>query len=426
MEKRITLDYAPRSVFVPYHNRVQRWAIIVAHRRCGKTVATINDLIRRAITHDKPEGRFAYIAPYYAQAKDVAWSYLKRFSAPLLAFGGKINESELALVLPTGAVIRLYGADNYDRLRGIYLDGVVLDEYADMPPQAWSEVLRPALSDRKGWATFIGTPRGHNGFYDLWQLAKSDPEWFSLELKASETGIISAEELSDARRNMSDDQYAQEFECSFDAAIVGAYYGKELARAEEEGRISRVPYDPVSPVITAWDLGMGDSTAIWFAQQIGREVRLIDYYESQGMGLDHYVRVLNEKKYLYGDHILPHDASVRELGTGKSRLETLFSLGIRARVLPNQSVDDGINAARLLIARSWFDSEKCKYGIEALKQYRAEWDEKRKVQKPRPLHDWTSHCADAFRYLALGIRNNNPAGLGISIKQPGYRYSRPQ
>lgn len=393
--------YRPRQPFIDFHNRPNRWAVMVCHRRAGKTVACVADLVLSALTTKKKDARFAYLCPQFNQAKDVAWLYIKNLTAdiPQVSY----NETELRCDLPNGARIRLYGAENGDRLRGLYLDGIILDEYADMAPDVWGSVIRPALSDRKGWAAFIGTPKGHNEFHRIF--ADADQEWFRLMLKASESGIVAPKELEAARKSMTEDQYAQEFECSFEAAIRGAYYGKELKRAEEEGRLTRCPYEPVSEVWTAWDLGMDDSTAIWFAQTVGREVRVIDYYEAQGMALDHYVKVLREKPYIYASHLLPHDAKVRELGTGKSRVETLEGFGLsRTTVVPAQSVEDGINAVRLLLAKCWFDGVKCKNGIEALKQYRADFDEKKNVFTNRPRHDWCSHAADSFRYLALGMR----------------------
>ena len=230
--KTVVIPYCPRDAFVPFHERAERWAVIVAHRRAGKTVATVNDLIRRAIQDGKTNGRYAYVAPLYGQAKAVAWDYLRRFSQPLLA---NANETELRVDLVNGARIRLYGADNPDTLRGIALDGVVLDEVADMKPRVWSEVIRPALSDRQGWAVFIGTPKGHNSFYDIWTRAQDDPAWFTLRLKASDTHLIADDELASAKAQMSDDQYAQEWETSFEAAIQGAYYGKETAGGRAAG-----------------------------------------------------------------------------------------------------------------------------------------------------------------------------------------------
>lgn len=396
------IPYYSRPQFSGFHARTQRWAIIVAHRRAGKTVATINDVIMRAI--DKP-GLYGYIAPYYVQAKDVAYGYFRKYTAPAVQHGCTYNESELRINLHNGSTIRLYGADNYDRLRGLGFDGLVLDEAADFPPQAWSEVLRPSLADKKGWCVWIGTPKGHNSFYETWQRAQDDPDWFSLRLRASETGIIDKDELREARNSMSEDQFRQEWETDFEAAIQGAYYGKEMRELEESQRICPVPYDKSSEVIVSFDLGIGDATSMWFAQYIGREIHVIDFYEANGVGLDHYVKVMREKPYVYGDIILPHDAEAKELGTGKSRVEILEGLGLRnMRIAPKLSVEDGIQAARAMLGKCWFDRDKCKQGVESLKQYRKEYDEKNKVFKQRPLHDWSSHAADSFRYLAVGMK----------------------
>ena len=403
----VVIDYSPRDQFRTFHDRKERWAAIVAHRRAGKTVACIQDLNKDALTCQLKNGRFAYVAPFYAQAKDVAWNYAKEAAAPVP--GVSFNESELRIDYPNGARVRLYGADNYDRMRGIYLDGVVLDEYGDMDPRAWVEVIRPALADRKGRATFIGTPKGENAFYEVCERAKASDDWYHDRLRASETELIDAEELAAARAEMSEDQYRQEFECAFDAAVVGAYYAKLLAESDDDKRIGNVPHDPALPVYTAWDLGIGDSTAIWFVQVTGREIRLIDCYEASGVGLDHYAAMLKEGKrarYNYAEHWLPHDADHRDLTSGRTRLETLRALGLDCRVLPVARVEDGINAARMVLPRCYFDSTKCAEGLRALRHYRAEFDEKRKVLRPRPLHDWSSHYADAFRYLAQAYRDS--------------------
>ena len=397
----VVIPYKPRSQAIPYHNRTERFACLVAHRRFGKTVASLNDLIRDALTIDRPNVRVAYIAPYYRQAKAIAWDYLKEFTAPIP--GIEVNASELRIDFPNGARIRLFGADNYDAMRGLYFDSVVLDEPADFPASAWPTVIRPALADRKGRATFIGTPKGKNDFWEIYNYAQSAPDWFCAMYKASETGILDADELVEAKRTMGEDRYEQEFECSFEAAIQGAYYATEMKEAMDAGRICAVPYDKSLSVVTAWDLGIGDSTAIWFAQYAGREIRIIDYYENSGVGLDHYAKVLADKAYHYTRHVLPHDARVKELGSGKSRIETLANLGIKdVEIAPSLAVEDGIQAVRSMIGRTWFDAEKCERGIEALRQYRREFDDKLKTWRGRPLHDWTSHGADAMRYLAIG------------------------
>jgi phage terminase large subunit len=404
--RRIVIPYAPRQAFAPFHARQQRFGCVVAHRRAGKTVSAINDLIRGALVCDKPNPRFAYLAPYFAQAKDVAWGYLKQYTAPIP--GISTHEGELRVDLPNGGRVRLYGADNYDRLRGIYLDGVVLDEFADMDPRAWSEVIRPALADRQGWALFIGTPKGRNAFWEVYERARASDDWFDLRLRASETGIVPQAELDALRSEMSEDEYAREMETSFDAAVEGAYYAKLLTDAEVDKRIARVPPDPGLEVHAAWDLGIADYTAIWLAQFVGREVRLIDYIENNGVALDWYARALREKPYTYAPLILPHDAQARELGTGKSRVEMLESLGFATRIAPRLSVEDGIETVRRMLPRTWIDEDKCAGGLRAIRDYREKRDEKRRVSLG-PLHDWTSHAADALRYLMIAYEEPHKA-----------------
>lgn len=403
MARVVEIPYTPRDQMRAYHRRTERWACIVAHRRYGKTVGVVNDLIRTAMTSNKPDTRCAYIAPFYSQAKAIAWDYAKFYSAPIP--GIKVNESELRIDYPNGSRLRLFGADNYDAMRGLYFDDAALDEPADFPPNAWPMVIRPALADRQGRATFMGTPKGKNEFWDIHEHAATSPEWFSMVLRASDTGILPQAELEEARRAMGDDRYEQEFECSFEAAILGAYYGKEMRAATEANRITAVPYEPSLPVYTAWDLGIGDTTSIWFAQFHGAQKRIIDYYEASGVGLDHYVGVLKGKPYIYGPHILPHDARVRELGTGKTRVETLTALGLKdVTIADSIPLDDGIQAVRSFLPAAWFDAANCAKGVEALRQYQREWDEKAKAFKPRPMHSWASHGADAFRYLVIGYR----------------------
>jgi len=397
------------------HGRLKRFNVIVAHRRFGKTVFGVIELLHAATKkrHTKA-ARYGYLAPFLRQAKAVVWDILKEQARGIENV--RFNESELRCDLPNGARISLYGADDPDSLRGLYFDGVVLDEFQQMDPRVWSEVIRPALADRKGWALITGTPMGRNALWRLYEHAKAAPDWLAALYRASETAALPKEELAAARAVMSEEEYAQEFECSFDAAIRGAYYGKPMAQAEADGRIGPVPHEPRLQVHTAWDLGVGDATAIWFYQRQRREIRLIDYYEASGAGLDHYAQVLRGKGYVYDEHVLPHDARVQELGSGKTRVETLTALGIRPRVLGQHKVEDGINAARLLLPRCWFDAERCARGLEALRHYRPEWDERRQAFRERPLHDWASHAADAFRYLAMGLREEQ------ADRMPAIRY----
>lgn len=399
----VELDYQPRDVFLPFHERTQRWAVIVAHRRCGKTVACINDLIYKAIMEGKEDGRYAYIAPYYSQAKTIAWDYLLKFSQPVLA---KANQSELWVELVNGARIRLFGADTGENLRGLYLDSVVLDEYADMKPSIWGSVVRPLLADRGGSATFIGTPKGHNQFWDVYNNATQDPDWYVKTLRASQTGLLPDSELADAAKMMSQDQYLQEFECDFESAILGAFYGKEMRQLTDQGRITDVKHDPMFKVHTAWDLGYSDDTAIWFFQVIHGEIRLLDYHYSNGQPVAFYAGVVQsremERGYDYGYHYLPHDARAKTLASNRSVIEQLGDkLPIKSlRIVPNLGLQDGIQASRLALTRAWFD-HKCVDGIECLRQYQREYDEDKKVFRDKPRHDWTSHGADAFRYLSI-------------------------
>jgi len=432
VSKVIDLLYKPRAQFIEFHNRVKRWSCIVAHRRAGKTVACINELIERALYNQRrePAPRYGYIAPYYSQAKQVAWEYLKHYARPVAR---NISESELSVDLVNGGRIRLFGADNSDALRGIYFDGVILDEPADMRPRFWGEVIRPTLSDYKGWAAFIGTPRGHNHFYDIHKQAALSAEWFNLVLRASQTNILAADELASARATMTRDQYEQEYECSFEAAILGAIYGVEMREAAEDFRICSVPHDENAPVFTAWDLGRTDDTAIWWYQIIRGEIHLIDYYATSGGSVGSYAsqilgrnveidliddrlvckagdyieQIAHRRHYKYERHWLPHDAKAKTLAAkGKSTIEQLASaLSLsKLAIVPDVGREEGIKMARLTIPRCWFDTEHCDEGIEALKQYQREWDEDKKAPKENPRHDWTSHPADAFRMLSVAWR----------------------
>ena len=358
----------------------------------------------------KPDGRYAYIAPYYAQAKNIAWDYLLKFAEPAIV---KANQSELWVELVNGAKIRLFGADNPDALRGLYLDGVVLDEYADMKPRLWGEIVRPLLTDRNGlngyqtWAVFIGTPKGHNAFYDIYSNALKSDNWYVKTLRADQSGLIPDAELLDAQATMSSNQYEQEFLCSFEAAIMGAYYGQEMRRITDMERITIIEYDNMFPCHTVWDLGFNDSTAIIWFQTVYGEIRILDHHSSNGQPISFYTGLLAQKEeeygYKYGTHWLPHDARAKTLASGgKSIIEQIATkIDIKhLKIVPNLSIQDGIQATRLALTRTWFDN-KCVELIECLRQYQREWDDDKKVFRDRPKHDWTSHSADAMRYLAI-------------------------
>jgi phage terminase large subunit len=399
----VIIPYKPREPQLQIHELMDkhRFGVVVAHRRMGKTVSAINHLIKSAVLNTKENPRYAYIAPTYGQAKRVAWDYLCKYARPL---GGTENISELRVDF-MGRRIQLYGSDNPDSLRGQYFDGVILDEIGDQNPKIWTEILRPALADRLGWCLFIGTPKGQNHFKDLRDRAEDTPEWGLLEFKASETKLVPESELKAARAEMGEDKYQQEFECSFHAAVEGSYYGKLMNDLEEKGRLVEVTRDDLCQTFTAWDLGMGDSTSIWVAQVTGQEVRIMDYVENHGQGLDWYVNWIRDNGWANASHKLPHDVSVRELGTGKSRLEMLQNAGLNVDVLPRLSVDDGIQAVRRLLPRCWFNMPRVRQGVDCLRNYRREFDEKRNVYYEKPLHDWASHGSDAFRYLAIGLDN---------------------
>jgi len=393
----IRIPYKPRPLQREVHKSLKRFNVLVCHRRFGKSVLAINELILHAVNN--PNHKLAYIAPTYRQGKAIAWDYLKQYTKPLMYFGGDKNETELRIDLWNGSKIQIYGADNNDSLRGLGFHGVIMDEYAIMAPRTWTEIVRPAISDTLGWVIFIGTPMGHNQFWEVYDYAlRGHKDWFGKMYRASETGVIPDDELEQAASIMTEEQYNQEFECSFTAAVSGSYYGKLMTKADNENRIGPVPLDSNVGVETWWDLGIGDSTAIWFAQRVGEEVHLIDYYENSGESLMHYADVLEDKGYTYSRHIAPHDIQARELGTGKSRLEVSQELGIMFEVAPRLEVDHGIESVRNALPYCWFDREKCKLGIDALRQYRKQWDEKNQVFKSKPLHDWCSHSADAFRY----------------------------
>ena len=408
---KITIPYKPRPLQKQIHKNIKRFNVLVCHRRFGKTVLTVNEIIKKCLQNKLPRPRYYYIAPTYSMAKRIAWDYLKHYTSVLPQM--EYHETELRADLPNGGRIQLLGCERPNTLKGLYIDGVVLDEVAQMPPKMWTEVIRPALSDRKGFMIAIGTPAGHNSFFELYNHGKQDENWYAEIFKASETGVVDQEELDEAKKLMPPEIYEAEYECSFESSAIGSIYAMSLSKADKEDRITKVPYDSTLKVDTFWDLGMRDKTAIWFCQQKGSAIHLIDYFEDSGESLEYYASVLDERGYTYGTHYLPHDANVREIGTGKSRLEIAQSLGLRTSIVPKMSLEDGINATRMTLSRCWFDYEKTKEGLDALRQYRWATTDKGE-QKNRPLHDWTSHSADAFRYLCVGLQESQNWGVKIN------------
>jgi phage terminase large subunit len=432
----IELPYTPRHWAEPFHASFARWLVLVLHRRAGKTTAILNHHQRAAtddeweiarLRHLKPDLSakqlapllrnrvYGHVLPYRNQAKLVAWDMLKYYAADVP--GAEPNEVELAIRYPNGNRLQLFGADNPDALRGPAFSGLSFDEYAQHPPNIFSEVLSKNLADHLGYAIFAGTIKGKNQLYKTHEAAKGDPKWFSLwqdidrslETEEDVTLALLEQAMDDdrdliAKDLMSQAEFDQEWFLSPEAAIKGAIYGPLVATARKEKRIGRVPYDPQIPVDVGWDLGVGDSTALWFTQSdYTGAVRVIDYYENNGQGLSHYVAVLQQRGYVYGTHYMPHDVENQEWGNGKTRLEQARATvpgGIQ--VIPRLKLEDGIHAVRVLFPRCYFDEVKCEHGLETLSHYRWRENEKLHEMSSEPVHDWASHGADAFRYLALG------------------------
>lgn len=400
--------YAPRAVFTPLHNRTKRWAVVVAHRRAGKTVAMCADLVISALECKHPKPQVAYLAPFREQAKKVAWAYLKDLTKPLWA--KPPNESELKITIYNGkpgdySTIYVGGSDNPDSLRGLYLDAVVLDEVGQMRPSTWYSVLRPALSDRSGTAIFAGTPAGKNFFWHMREEARLNPaSHLLLELPASKTGILPEEELRDARAQMTEETYAVEYEVSFDAAVPGAYYAKQIGELYERNQIGAFSIDPDFAVDLVADLGYTDSCSWWGWQTTPDGYRIVDFYEADGQAIGHYIDWVKTRPYKVGQVFLPHDAKAKSLQTGKSIIEQFLIAGITPRLVPELSLQDGIEATRLVLPKCYFDEKGTYEGLEHLRAYMREWDERTQTYRNRPKHDQHSHASDAFRYLALAAK----------------------
>ena len=404
-----TVPYTARKhqEFIHHKLRDYRWSVLVCHRRFGKTVMMICHLIMAALENKNKNPRFAYISPTFKQSKSIAWDYIKQFTYGIP--GIKYNETELRVDFPNGSRITLLGSENCDGIRGIYLDGCVIDEYANVNERLFPEIIRPALSDRKGFCVFIGTPQGmNNNFYELYQHAQQNTkDWFYFKAKASKTQIVDEEELEKAKEIMGENKFKQEFECEWTANIEGAIYGKTIADMENKRQIGRVPYDPSLPVNTSWDLGVSDHTAIIFWQQMGRSVNVIDYIEERGQGLPFFAQLVKEKDYIYQDHFAPHDIEVTDFSNGKTRREVAYQLGIRFKVVPKLPLEDGIHATTMLLPRVWIDVDHCKKLIDALRHYHRKYIDKTRMFRSKPVHDWSSHACDAMRYLAVGLQELN-------------------
>jgi len=400
-------------------------ATCVWHRRAGKDLFAIN-LIQTKIC--ERVGTYWHMLPTYKQGRNIVWNgftrdgraFLDHFHPNLVQ---NKNTTEMRVTFMNGANYQVVGTDDINSLVGTNPIGVVFSEYSLHDPAAW-DYIRPILAENGGWALFIYTARGRNHGYTLLEMAQRNPKWFSQVLVAGNTGtkrengtpVISDEVIEEERKaGMPEPMIQQEFFCSFDAPFVGAYYGPQMMAAERDGRLlDHLPYDPRLAVHTSWDLGIDDTTAIWFYQLVAYEIRVIDFYENSGEGLPHYAKVLRGQvpglerfgDYVYGTHNAPHDIEVRELGSGKSRRDTAKDLGIKFRVCRRHEVEDGIEVVRSTLPRCFFDRGNCTRGIEALRQYRKEWDDKNKCFKNHPLHDWTSNASDSFRIMAMSLRDS--------------------
>ena len=367
----------------------------------------VNHTIRKALENPRqiPPPRYAYIGPSFAQAKDLVWGYYKHYTSPLDV---KFSEGELNLVLPTGAKISLYGgASAYERMRGLYFDGAVLDEFPMLNPAAWSSVIRPCLADYKGWAVVSGTSNGDDHFHELKIRAERETNFWDVHIiPVTETDALDPDEVREMTRDMSAAEYAREMLCDFAAPIEGAYYAEIINELKLGGKVTGVPWQPDAPVFTWWDLGIDDDTSIWCVQRVGRELHVIDHIQNNGQALEYYANILVNRGYTFGGHVLPHDVKVRELGTGKSRYEVLMALLGNIIICPFHSVEDGINAVRATLRQCWFDKERTGAGLSALSNYH-------RNKNGRPEHNWASHPSDAFRTGAIAL-NSTIGMLGTS------------
>lgn len=390
-------------------------AVAVWHRRAGKDSTAIN---WTAVAAHQRIGSYWHMLPTASQGRRVVWEGRDGEGRRLIdqAFPPVLRSSErndrMTMELKCGSVWQVVGSDNYDRLVGANPVGVVFSEWSLTDPRAW-DYVRPILAQNNGWAVFIYTPRGKNHGAELFDIARHGGDWFHEKLTVEDTGVIGPEVIATERSSgMSEALIQQEYYCSFEAANEGSYYGKLLEQAEQAGRVTRVPAQPELTVDTWWDLGIGDSTAIWFSQKAGLERHFIDYYECSGEGLAYYAKVLQDRGYIYGSHWAPHDIEARELGTGKSRLEVARGLGLNFKVAPRLSIEDGIEAVRNLLPRCWFDVERCREGLRALKSYHRDFNDRRQAYLPHPVHDWASHGADAFRTGAVTVKDSQPGKQG--------------
>lgn len=408
-----------------YLERGGRHAELIWHRRAGKDDICLH---WSAIAAHMRPATYWHLLPQASQARKAIWEAINPHTGKRRideAFPHELRqttrENEMMIRFKNGSTWQVVGSDNFNSLVGSPPAGITVSEWALANPAARA-YLRPILAENGGWQLYITTPRGKNHAYNTFKAAEADmragKDAFAQRLSVFDTGALDPETIAAERaayiadygQDAGDALFRQEYLCDFDAAILGAYYGHEMRTALEQGRITEVEYDPDLPVHTAWDLGWSDDTAIWFFQVHRGEIRVIDYFSISGADIPTIAEHLYSRGYKFGDHWLPHDARPKTLAAnGRSIVEQLFALGIKGKIVPSLSIQDGVQAARIALARCWFDEAKCEDGLECLRQYRREYDTDKRVFRDKPLHDWTSHGADAFRMLAIAYREMAPA-----------------
>jgi phage terminase large subunit len=431
MEIEVPVDWEPRGYQLPMWKFLERGgkrAVAIWHRRAGKDATSLNFTVVQAV--QRP-GLYWHLLPTYNQGRKIVWDGRTKEGRPFLDAWPKdlitgINSTDMKLELSNGSIWQVVGTDNVDRLVGANPIGCVFSEYSLQDPRAW-DYIRPILAENGGWAIFIYTPRGRNHGYALYNMARNNPNWHCELLGIDDTKVLTEAIIEEERKaGMPEEMIQQEFYCSFDAGLVGAYYSNQMSYLLQEKRLTKVPYEPRLEVHTAWDIGVGDSTAVGFVQVHGEEIRMIDYYENSGEGMLHYIKVLRDKPYLYGKHFGPPDLEVREFTSGKSRKDVAAQFGLKFTIVPKLAVEEGIEMVRNMLPKTYWDEEKCSRWIEALRQYKKEWDDKRRVFSSNPVHDWTSHPADMTRYLAVGLNPKRqkrivlPRSVGLDYNPLGY------
>jgi phage terminase large subunit len=428
VETRIKLDkFTPRDYQLPIldaiENKGYKKVLAILPRRAGKDMTAFQLCIRQCI---KKVCTIYYIFPTYSQGKKILFDAVDSNGFRVLDYipnelVESKNAQEMKIRFKNGSLFQVIGSDNYDSLVGTNPYGIVFSEWALQNPFVYS-ILRPILAYNGGWCLFITTPRGKNHVFEMYQIALLSPDWFVYRLTIEDTNHISLAEIEKDRQDgtMSDDLIMQEYYCSFDMGVEGAYYAKYLDKMRINNQIGLTPWEPAFKVHTAWDLGVRDNTSIIFYQTIGQSIRIIDCYEKSKEGLEHYAKILQQKPYTYGKHMAPHDIAVREFGSGMTRLEKAKQLGISFTVTPNLSIEDGIEAVRSTLSKVWIDEVKCAPLIKSLENYRQEFDNKKKIYMPRPLHNWASHFADSMRYLCVSLSKTKD---GLSAEDLDKRYN---